>query len=296
MQPGDLFGESEGARRGELLTERLGAEGKRERLGADGRRGEDDGERHVETRTPRGGKEGGLRLAMRDLHRGEDLDRLAGRVLFGDAGAIDEEDEGGGGAIENRHFRPVHLDQRVVDAEPGERRHDVLDGADARLGDPGEADLGGKPRFDHRIEAGGDGEAEIGAAENDPVPGGSGLEDEACLAPRMQAHAHTADFGFQGALAKGRADPLLLFPQRDPFTGPCPPVGHARHPVPDAGDPDRCRLRFDPPCRFPTPPTHRDPSLTGPVLHAAVAGGEKAAGVTLQARRARSVTPVKHYF
>ena len=42
----------------------------------------------------------------------------------------DQEHERGGGAVEDRRLRPIDLDQRIVDAAAGQRRHHVLDRAD----------------------------------------------------------------------------------------------------------------------------------------------------------------------
>ena len=39
------------------------------------------------------------------------------RVLLGDAGGLEQEHERAGAAIHDRHFRRIHLDDGVVDAE-----------------------------------------------------------------------------------------------------------------------------------------------------------------------------------
>ena len=58
------------------------------------------------------------RRATRD--RLQHLDGAARRVLLDDAGAFDQEDEGRRAAVHDRHFRPVELDDRVVDLAAGE--------------------------------------------------------------------------------------------------------------------------------------------------------------------------------
>ena len=52
-----------------------------------------------------------------------------GRLLL-DAGLVERIDEGGGAAVEDRHFRPFDLDRDIVDAEPEQGCHQMLDGGD----------------------------------------------------------------------------------------------------------------------------------------------------------------------
>ena len=100
-------------------------------------------------------------------HRAQHLD-LLDRVVAGlgnGAGAVDEEDQGCGGAVQDGRFRAIDLDQGIVHTAASERRHDVLHRGDAAGRVAGDAERGAKPRVHHLVEAGGDVEAEVGAAE-----------------------------------------------------------------------------------------------------------------------------------
>ncbi len=71
-----------------------------------------------------------LGIAGTDL--AQHLDAAPRRFLLLAPGAFDEEDEGCGAAIHDRHFRPIDIDDDIVDLGAGERRHEMLDGADRR--------------------------------------------------------------------------------------------------------------------------------------------------------------------
>ena len=110
--------------------------------------------------------------AVAVLHpdRAQHLDRLdrGDAGLGDDAGAVDQEDEGRGGAVEDRRFRAIDLDQGVVDAAAGQRRHHVLDRADAAASGRRRMPSAVQSRVSTTlVEAGGDVEAEVGAAEHD---------------------------------------------------------------------------------------------------------------------------------
>jgi hypothetical protein len=58
---------------------------------------------------------------------------------------LEEEDEGPGAPVHDRHFLGRHVHECVVDTEAREGRHQVLDGRDARailLEDGGERGVG----------------------------------------------------------------------------------------------------------------------------------------------------------
>ena len=94
----------------------------------------------------------GLELAkgitFGDANRLEHLGVAARRRQRDDAGLVDRLHEGGGAAVHDRRFRAVELDDGVVDAEPAQRRHDVLDGGDAGPGSIAQhgGELGGGDR------------------------------------------------------------------------------------------------------------------------------------------------------
>ncbi len=58
--------------------------------------------------------------------------RFGGALLL-DAGGLEQEHERRGAAVHDRHLGGREIDERVVDAEPGHRRQQVLDGADLRV-------------------------------------------------------------------------------------------------------------------------------------------------------------------
>ena len=132
-------------------------------------------------------------LEARPLVAVPDFDRLADahetlrRGLLLDAGGLHQEHERSGAAIHDRHFRRGELDERVVDAQAGERRQQVFHrrhlgvthrqrGAERRLGD-----VGGARRDVDRV-------VEVGAAEDDADVVGRGPENQQHLAPRVQPH------------------------------------------------------------------------------------------------------------
>ncbi len=136
------------------------------------------------------------------------MKRLA-RVLLGDAGGLQQEHERTGRAVHDRHFRRGQVDVGVVDAQAGQRRHQVLDrldlgraaaqaGAQHGLGDQ----VGARGYFDHRVE--------IDAAEHDAGIHRGRAQGEEHLLAAVQAHAGGADHVLEGALAQhGRGRPFL---------------------------------------------------------------------------------------
>ncbi len=123
-----------------------------------------------------------------------------GGVLRHDAGAVDQEHQAGRGAVQDRGFRAVDRDDRVGDAAAGERRHHMLDGADAHLRLLRQAQHGAKAGVDHVVEAGGDVGAEVAAAEHDAGADRRGMQGHLHAAAGMHADADAADRGFQRTL------------------------------------------------------------------------------------------------
>ncbi len=72
-------------------------------------------------------------VALLHLHRVADAHKTLGRVLLLDAGGLNQEHEGRGAAVHDRHFASRQLDDAVVNPEAGHRRHQVLDGGDSYL-------------------------------------------------------------------------------------------------------------------------------------------------------------------
>jgi hypothetical protein len=72
----------------------------------------------------------GARALAGDFHRLQHLDRAPWQVLPDGAGLVDQRQERSGAAVHRRHFVAVELDDRVVDAAAGQRRHQMLDGLD----------------------------------------------------------------------------------------------------------------------------------------------------------------------
>ena len=116
-------------------------------------------------------------FAVGDANGAEHLDRADRHGKGGAPGATDRREEGQGGAVGDRQLGAVDLDQGVVDAGRGERRHQMLDGADPGLGPMGQREHGAETRVGHQIMARGDAGAavvqrcEVGAGEDDAVIG-----------------------------------------------------------------------------------------------------------------------------
>ncbi len=89
-----------------------------------------------------------------DANRLDDADIAALDVERLDAGLVDGFDEGGGAAVEDRHFVAVDLDDEIVDAEAEQRGHDMLDRADMMAGGIAKrgAEVGGADFGDQRAD------------------------------------------------------------------------------------------------------------------------------------------------
>ena len=104
----------------------------------------------------------------------EDLDEALGGVLLADARLLQEIDEGRSAAVHDGDFWRVQLDDDVINADTGERRHEMLNSGDAHAAviDERGAELG----VAHEVGACRDfGErVKVGAAEGDTAVGGGG--------------------------------------------------------------------------------------------------------------------------
>src|SRR3546814_885998 len=66
-------------------------------------------------------------VAVAHFHRVLDADEALGRALLDDAAGLQQEHERAGRAVHDRHFGRGQVDVEVVDAQAGERRHQVFD-------------------------------------------------------------------------------------------------------------------------------------------------------------------------
>ncbi len=103
-----------------------GVTSQRDVLAADQRVVESDLD--LETEAARIGPQFAETVAAGDPNRLEHLDIAARRRERHDAGLLDGGNEGGRAAVHDRHFRTVDLDQRIVDAEAGQRGEHMLGG------------------------------------------------------------------------------------------------------------------------------------------------------------------------
>ena len=163
-------------------------------LPADGGVGEFDLERDLELVA---GHQPGDGIAVAHLDRGEDAQGAHRGRQFAHAARQDRVHKGGGAAVQDRDFRPVDVDQRVLNTAAGQRRGHVFDGRDA---DPvAVLDHRAQPRRrhrspmrrHHRVAPGRVGQ--IGAAEPDAVFGRGRADGHRDRRTRMQAHAPECD-------------------------------------------------------------------------------------------------------
>src|SRR4051812_4618712 len=71
-------------------------------------------------------------VAVLDAHALLDAYEFLGCALILESRRLQQEDEGTGAAVHDRHFRRADVDVRIVDTEAGEGRQEVLDGRYAR--------------------------------------------------------------------------------------------------------------------------------------------------------------------
>ena len=130
----DVGQEAERARVGDVVQEGFRRQLHAAALHADGGIGEADGDVEIEA------VEAVRRQQRRALGAHAHFDRLKNadhalrRVLLFQAGVQQHLHERRGRTVEDRHFRAVHFDDQVVDAQAGAGRHQVLDGRDLNAG------------------------------------------------------------------------------------------------------------------------------------------------------------------
>ncbi len=108
---------------------------------------------------------------------------------------------GRGAAVHHRHFRAVELDHGIVDLEPGQRRHQMLDGGDRQpftVIEPGAERL-----LDGVAPAGLDlGAGAVAAAEDDAGIGRGRMQRHADPPSGMQRHTPAMNCSLQGFLLR----------------------------------------------------------------------------------------------
>ena len=93
----------------------------------DGRMIENNGEIELEALI---GRQAGNFVAFLDLDRLLDPQKTLGHILFDNAGRLNQEHKGRRGPIQNRHFGRIQIEPDVIDTQPTQGGHQVLDGAD----------------------------------------------------------------------------------------------------------------------------------------------------------------------
>ena len=185
------------------MTEGVRRQAERQRLPSDrdGRKIDRQGHvqaRHAGNRRPQLGE----CLAVAHPDRAADLDRRSRRFLRNDPGTIQQEHERRRGAVEDRRLRSIDLDHGIVDAAARKCRHHMFDGADPRIA---VREHRGETGVNHAIEARRDVDADVGAAEHDPMIHRSRPERQARAVSLMQPNADTAYRRLQRLLApRGR--------------------------------------------------------------------------------------------
>jgi hypothetical protein len=162
------------------------------------RMAEFDGEADLE---PVEGLEAHLLVALLDLHALHDPQVALLRRLLLDPRRLQQEDEGAGAAVHDRHFLGRYVDEGVVDAQARERRHEVLDGGDARAV---LLEHRGERRVGHEIGARRDGRiaGQVRAAEDNAGVDGRGTQPHRDLVAGMESDPRGADGRLEGSLAK----------------------------------------------------------------------------------------------
>jgi hypothetical protein len=134
--------------------------------------------------------------AVDHLDRARDAQQLARHRERPQAHLVQQDHERRGAAVEDRHFRTVHLDAHVVDPETHERRQQVLDGPDRH------AVLAERRRVILRADVGErcrDLDADVGPGEADAVLGGGREQAQAHGAPAVEPDPGACDLASQRA-------------------------------------------------------------------------------------------------
>ncbi len=122
------------------------------------------------------GPQFGEAAAVLDAHGLQDFHETARRRELAHADAVDRLDESRRGAVHDRNFRPVDLDQAIIDAEAAQSRDQMLD------------------RADHVLRAVADDGAKLGHRHFRPV----GLDAPAAAVGKAAAQEHQAGKSFGG--------------------------------------------------------------------------------------------------
>ena len=138
-------------------------------------------------------------VAVLDLDALFHADEAFRRVLLLDSSRLQQEHERSGTAVENRNLGRIDVDEQVVDTQPGQRRHQVLDGRnlDVALGQSRT-----QARVDNCLRVGNqiDRRIEIDAAKDDAGIRRGRTQYEVHLDPAMQSDASGANQRFERAL------------------------------------------------------------------------------------------------
>ena len=134
---------------------------------------------------PGRGSEAGAGVVLADADRLQNLDGFARDILAFAPGFLNQQKIRQGIAIQDGRFRAIQTHGKVIDARAGNRRHQMLNHADA---DTVFFQHRAQPRFTHQVIARGNRPAaQIAAHEQHPLSRGR----------RRQGHGH-ADPGMQG--------------------------------------------------------------------------------------------------
>jgi len=138
-------------------------------------------------------------VAVAHLDRPADAEEALRRALLLEAGRLQQEHERRGAAVHDRHFRPREVDVEIVDPEPGERGHQVLDGGHLS---PAALERAAQARVAHRLGARADVDRrrEIDPAEDDAGVARRGTQRHDDLAAGVQADSGGLDYRLDGPL------------------------------------------------------------------------------------------------
>jgi hypothetical protein len=142
-------------------------------------------------------------LAFAHFHGLEHPQEALRRTLELDPGALQEVDEGGRRAVQDRHFLGGDVDIEVVDAEAGAGRHQVLHRVHARRARVAVDRQGrGQPRVRHRGRRRRDfhRHGQVHAPEDDAGVGRGGTQRQFDTLPAVQADADRPGQRLEGTL------------------------------------------------------------------------------------------------
>jgi hypothetical protein len=140
-------------------------------------------------------------VAVLDADLATDADEAFRRVLLFNARRLQQKHEWTGASVHDRDLRSGKVDDHVVDAEPGEGRHQMLN---RRHLDAVLHERGAEHRFAHELRIGRNVHrpVEIDAAEHDARVLGRRAQGHVDLLPRVQPDAGGAYRRLQSALSQ----------------------------------------------------------------------------------------------